>query len=167
MEQRLDNKFYVPELSEFHMGFEYERIEPVLVDKGWHKIYTKQWVPKIADERYIMHYYGGWEFKRDLEDKLIRIKYLCKEDIVDLGFKYISSKYTERDASGKLVERERNGYKKDLGHYELLLSYFESTKYVLIRLVPEDEHNYCSTRFLGVIKNKSELKQLLKQLKIK
>ncbi|GAF68152.1 unnamed protein product, partial [marine sediment metagenome] len=42
-------KYYTPSIEELHLGFEYERIESVLVKKDWHQVYEKQWVPKVAD----------------------------------------------------------------------------------------------------------------------
>lgn len=76
-----DNKYYVPTIEEFHVGFEYELFEDfdTLPEKTWHKqIYGKNGCdPESMD---FVSY-------KNIERKEIRVPYLTKEDIEAEGFK--------------------------------------------------------------------------------
>jgi hypothetical protein len=62
-----DNKYYIPQIEEFHVGFEYELEDPI----------TKLWVKFIFEEDKL------WFVKSNK----VRVKYLDKSDIESLGFK--------------------------------------------------------------------------------
>jgi hypothetical protein len=72
--KKMDNKYYTPKVEEFHVGFNYELL--ILDDIQW-------WKETIVrkDNRFDC-------FDDYLNEKRIRIKYLDKEDIESLGFKY-------------------------------------------------------------------------------
>jgi len=149
-------KYYKPTLDEFYLGFEYERLESVLIDKGWHKVYEKQWVPKVADKQYIVKYYGAWEFMRDLEDDLIRVKCLDKADIEELGFKHVGGKLLHEDHLQDFV--------KDLGRLYIHLKWTKFTNLSALKIEVSVEKNSVRTLVIHSIgiKNKSELKKVLK-----
>lgn len=63
------NKYYTPEIEEFHIGFEYEWLDE---NGNWNKESTPT---KISKEGYEDQLYG------------LRVKYLDREDIESLGFK--------------------------------------------------------------------------------
>jgi len=174
-------EYYIPGVEEFHMGFEYERLEPVLIDKGWHKIYAKQWVPKIADRRYIMNYFGAWEFVRDIEDGLIRVKYLNREDLKEIGFTKIHeikgnqdipySKFKTFSTKFGLAKKGNKTYNGNLRSYGATIYFDNIVDSTFIRIDGEISPGAVyghmgSAMFRGYIKNKSELKKLLKQLNI-
>ena len=124
----MENKYYVPNITEFHVGFEYQ-IED-LGDDGKSKV----WRDQIFEGEETRTY-----FIEELSRKEIRVKYLDKEDIESLGFKHYSlSTYNYKEYS---LERIGVDNKLSISHYGNCI-------------------------FLGYIKNKSELKKLLKQLKI-
>jgi len=77
-------------------------------------------------------------------DKNTRVKYLDQEDIEELGF---TDKST---ASREVFSKER-----------LILDKVEPNKF---RLVYNEDASYNSYLFYGTIKNKSELKKVLKQI---
>lgn len=124
----MENKYYTPDISEFHIGFEYE------------------WKPKDEDD------YGYVKDKYCIQDQFdemyinneidFRVKYLTKEDIESLGFEQQSLQYQ---------------YKKD---WYRLISRCEENQYII------EDGRYQDQIFVGTIKNKSELKRLLKQLNI-
>ena len=151
--------YYVPELGELHLGFQYERLESVLVDNGWNKVYKKAWVPKVADEQYILKYYGGWEFTRDLEDELIRVKILDDDDLVKMGFEHVG---------GKLIRDVGQEWVHYNGIYYVHLKYTKFSNRAVIRIETSVEE--ASVRTLVVhsigIKNISELKRLMEQLNV-
>lgn len=132
----MEEGYYVPDISEFHKGFQYQQIELASVDGGPKKL---QWVDKI---------YNGSEFHYvdiGIGYKKIRCKYLDKTDIESLGWIETPQCYV---GDGKL-----RGYR-------LIVNKENPAK---IRMW---NHFTGETYFRGIIKNKSELKKLMSQLEI-
>lgn len=132
-------KYYTPDATEFHIGFEYE-FNSILEDR--HSKNSK-WVKDFYD------FYKRYELDEPLdfilqgiESKNIRVKYLDEEDIIDLGWRI----------SHKLIN-----YIFEFGEYEFVIDW-ETQK---IRI-----SNAGMTVFAGFVNNKSELKKLMKQLEI-
>jgi hypothetical protein len=115
------NKYYTPEIEEFHVGFEYENY------------YNDIWHSKEFGE--------SADTLRHLTDYPNRVKHLDREDIESLGG----------------VHDTGDCY--DFGE-RWMVSWFSHDGRVEIY----DEEN--ENGFSGTIKNKSELKKLLKQLGI-
>ena len=124
----MENKYYVPEISEFHIGFEYEWLHE---DDEWIKENSPT---EISPEGYDEQTYG------------IRVKYLDKEDIESLGFKQSENDKTWYDYKNERFWLYKENYKD-------------------INWTISD--NESEVGFTGIIKNKSELKVLLKQLNVK
>jgi len=149
--KNMDCKYYVPEISEFHVGFEYEKkygfSDGTVKTKEQYDLAT--WNKEIflnGFAPYIERSLTG----RNAENGLcgIRVKYLDKEDIESLGFKYVKQGWAEtsmifRDSSFDGVEIYfRNDYTLKISHANNIV------------------------RFEGSVKNKSELIKLLKMLNI-
>jgi hypothetical protein len=143
------NKYYIPEIEEFHIGFEFES-KPKDIDNA---MYMLTIFMGITDT--------------PLVDRLatydVRVKYLDRSDIESLGFK----EYKEHDYYVFFLNSDKS----------IRISYpkrIEMGK-LCIELYNEDEIDRCTTLltkrlgylFQGDIKNKSELKRLLKQIEIK
>jgi hypothetical protein len=139
-------KYYTPELEEFHVGFEYELMDLAL-----------NMVDKEFRSDVITH--GG-----DIDNALewiktneVRVKHLDREDIESLKWEF----------TGKGVA---DWYKIEgdfqIGTwtaYEAVMIHDPSCNWVKIHVLDRgDEVDI----FQGTIKNKSELKKLLKQLGI-
>jgi hypothetical protein len=130
----MDNKYYTPEIEEFHVGFEYE------VNYGenrWveEKLHSK---PQVVTLPYM-----------NLEN--IRVKHLDKEDIESLGWEF-----HQQDHSRCLS----SFWNKKNNFLRLTLKYKNSIPYVSI-------YHYEGWETPDMkIKNKSQLKKLLKQLDI-
>ena len=137
--------YYTPKLSEFYFGFEFE-------------------VLNTKDEMYIPTYEEGIWFitKVDLGvlgdlsnlqklilEKQIRVSVLSEHDIYELGFEL---NYEEENNSNKMYF---------LGKHSLI----RNCRNWCIITVRSDERQEDYTGYVGVIKNKSELKHLLQQLK--
>jgi len=141
------NKYYTPEIEEFHVGFEYE----VKVPEG------KCWSKEIfhlneLHIKLIKHVAIQDEFTH----RAIRVKYLDKDDIESLGWSY------DHD----MKESDENIYNKDnwmMLHEngKISITYRDPCKNeeVMIKLRTTEVYNI-------TIKNKSELKKLMKQLNI-
>lgn len=132
-------KYYKPELEEFHVGFEVEWLHK----SDWLKVHFM-----------CMEQFGF----SDVEDlvKQTRVKYLDREDIESLGLEYDNNAepIPARDYPHMLIP---TAYAKE----DWMLYHYEYDSVIWIENYKED-----SFYFKGVIKNKSELKKLLKQLGI-
>jgi hypothetical protein len=135
----MENKYYSPGKEEFYVGFEYERED---INEGGSTLsWFKQTVP--ANDLESIDDIFSWD------DLGVRVKYLDREDIESLGYNY-SFRFNE-------------GYLQD--------NYKHKSNYSLLTYSPNSNFlsitNCESGEFLGVVKNKSELKKLLQQLNIK
>ena len=129
------NNYYIPDVGEFCIGFEYEI---AIIDNYWNLSgFKKETVDQNFDFNTLIEY-----------PKLYKVKYLDKEDLLNLGFKLISEdgyqsfQYSEDDI--------------------LYLQYFEDGKGWYLSY-SENESQFA---FVGWIKNKSELKKLMKQMNL-
>jgi hypothetical protein len=128
----MEDKYYEPEIEEFHVGFEYEIFEDwdYYPEKEWHK----QVYGLDGDNQENIGYVSSPMDR-------FRVKYLDREDIESFGFVKSSG---DRD------------FEYPNKHYQL-----EILKNDLIYITS----NYgVTTLFSGIIKNKSELKRILKQI---
>jgi hypothetical protein len=146
------DKYYTPEIEEFHVGFECE-FKNSMQGATWNK--------EICDVDTISICYDGFEhedYEGEFKDTF-RVKYLDKEDIESLGFKF---------AGGKLMQNYKDDFILKVDEYKQYnLSYTYSNN--VIRIDAEDLVTFEATTnylFQGTIKNISELKLLLKQLNI-
>jgi hypothetical protein len=71
----MKNKYYTPEIEEFHVGFEYER----------NQYNNNIWFKYVVERKDVL----------DHSDKDIRVKYLDREDIESAGFKHIGAGWFE------------------------------------------------------------------------
>jgi hypothetical protein len=146
----MENKYYTPKLEEFHVGFEYEKHDDRLATyrennyepTNWHKF------------KYDLKSIRLSQLPTHLFEKTIRVKYLDRSDIESLRWKQ------SRDSNTTEIE-----FELDLGNPldNLGLQYDTENQYLRIHWFGQGD----VTRFSGTIKNKSELKKLMKQLNIK
>lgn len=141
--KNMNNKYYTPELEEFHNGFEFE----VLGDTQWQK------------ETFGSSYLRAEDYCSDYKT---RVKHLDQEDIESLGFKRSNLEKSIYLSSSKIKLYPH------LESYTIGINFNQGINtHCLIFFVP-DEHNIPAgvNLFVGQIKNKSELKRILKQLGI-
>jgi len=163
-----ENKYYTPSLEEFHVGFEYEiyetitnGIEPDLKkykkysDEYFEEVHTndkywlhRKWISKVVSKETV-YWFPQYIFEQQYTPNniknIIRVKHLTKEDIESLGFKPDYDR-----AWGKRICFE-NDY--------CALTYQEENN--ILQVVTREDYIY-----KGLIKNKSELQKLMKQLNI-
>lgn len=137
------SKYYTPTIDEFYVGFEYET--SYLQDYN-------VWKKEILEKNEIEYFFSS--YIKDASPIEFRVKYLDKKDIESLGFKEVSKKWFSINPSGKL------GY-----WVEVILDYRWYSDNNEIRISGR-RGNEMEKLFIGGIKNKSELKKLLKQLNI-
>ena len=131
----MTEKYYTPDITEFHVGFEFEEFE------------QEQWVKATSDGSDIYHI-----DRYQIKDNKIRVKYLDQSDIESLGWSF------EKKHPGL----EQLQFTKDLGGPldDLCLEYDLESHYLRISWYGDGD----VTRFSGTIKNKSELNKLMQQL---
>lgn len=150
------NKYYTPTIEEFFPGFEYEINDSAINENlalrqsvNWYK--CKFWNKGVETLDMV-------DISIECED--IRVKYLDKEDVEALGFDKTNEKYKYQ----KFVKNiDTNTYS------ELTLSNENKVVIELYELTGVDSYKEdwsSKIIFEGYIKNKSELKKLLKQLGI-
>ena len=142
----MENKYYTPEISEFHVGFEFEyEVDELNSDEpGWKKS--------------ILNFDFGWlEIPQDFALNK-RVKYLDQSDIEELGFTY----------KGKAIdiwfEKEGNFDMGTWTSYKCQLHYGIHDNRLFIDMIDIGSEVRV---FNGIIKNKSELKKVLQMLNIK
>jgi len=158
----VENKYYIPTIEEFHVGFEYEYKYPDFpnIDSAWVKYETPEFNPERED------------YCLSSDRKQFRVKYLDTEDIESLGFTkrgktwagYVDYLYTG------LIDGKVPYYLDATIHIPLMDDMY---KIILHRHVGEDinidkqiKQGESELMFRGRLKNKSELKTIMKQVGI-
>ena len=164
----MENKYYTPEIEEFHVGFEYEMKERFLdgTVKNQIDFDNAKWKSCISDSA-IMYVERALEGK-NAENNLcgIRVKYLDKQDIEDCGFTKECSKYS------KILDSSCDVYMSE--GMNIILAHYPNLNKISI-MTRDYSENIITTKTawddkqinLISIKNKAELKRLLKQLDLK
>jgi hypothetical protein len=142
----MDNKYYTPEIEEFHPCFQYEELSGVDNEQ-------EDWSEHNFMIEAIQDYIGLYKL---IKEKCIRVKYLDRSDIESLGFKHFQDGVYEK-TSRLEISNNYQGWRiieisKDFGEH----------KFEIRCAHPSSKFG----GFYGVIKNKSELKKLFKQLNI-
>lgn len=159
----MENKYYTPELNEFYVGFEYEKIIEFNTTKDENGIYfhheLDKWETKILKEEDIINTVNRLEIQLNkqtlsgfIKEVGIRVKYLDKEDIESCGFvKDISLSFQKPILIIQETIKETNK-----NYYKILYNINNN-----ICQITDCEDDYL---FNGTIKNKSELIRILKMI---
>jgi hypothetical protein len=147
----MEFKYYTPDISEFYVGFEYERMN----GPDWEK-------SELTNVDCWGTIARGYENEFEEIDSLIRsvrVKYLDKEDIESLGFKFTFQEYGGTASIVGSNNKERNSS-------EFIGIQFEDDWQYILNGPTIKLYNNDGRLFSGIIKNKSELIKLLKQIEI-
>ena len=153
------DKYYTPEIEELYVGLECEHTSHMLAFEvnDTSRIY-KEKLNQTDLSNYLI-----WEIEEGGLEKFIRVKYLDQEDIESFGF--ISSNVID-------VLKEEAEFIKGFEKDTYILYIQEDKKLVIYNQKEYDISNKITGNwteeilFKGLIKNKSELKFILKCLKI-
>ena len=169
-----ENKYYTPEVDEFHIGFTYEfrpRLRQGIMSYVSQKFEYVDWwkTQEIGkkDENLIdaLNNYNDPFSIDDVmsfhKDGMVRVKYLDKEDLIELGFEYMEdvrdcinfAKYIQESNRSINLTLHRNSRRVGFAVHDL-------------NVKPPMTSIQIGT-FGGEIKNKSELIKVLKRLGIK
>lgn len=140
----MKDKYYTPEIQEFHVGFEYEYLT---IDNQWIKDIFGSIKPDDTEQM---------DFnivKLIIEDSSedIRVKYLDKADIEDLGWEY-----------NKEDSKHNSWDDYSLNDLTLTVSFDDWRIHINNGEGYEDLESY----FYGYIKNKGKLKEVMDMLRI-
>lgn len=157
----MENKYYVPSIEEFHVGFEYE-LRTVLCHTT---------PPTVTDEYVKMSFYSTENSNIKIEDivyfiknEWVRVKCLCEQDILDCGWVksgQYSSPYSGKKFPTFLIEKTE-GFNTGT-RYTISFTDFKQIR------VSKDIFSHLGSsveEMFLYIQNKSELKRLMKQLGI-
>lgn len=142
----VESKYYTPTIEEFHVGFEYERCNKPFREGFDKMIFTEQ---DMFNDSFMYHF--------NVNDT--RVKHLDREDIESLGWCHDQ---TTKDGAyfyyGTLMTTK-----------EFMLTcpnarLSKGENYTVLDITSLRDH--ITDSFNGTIKNKSELKRLMKQLGI-
>lgn len=150
-----EDKYYTPDVEEFYVGFEYE----ITTGYDWAKKTFKH-----EDFNTFMYKH----LDNAVSQQQVRVKYLCKKDITDLGFKK-RKKDTWIGWNDYVIECEER-FDNYFGFCTVHIPRMgEIYKICVHRYLTEEcniendiENGESAILFKGYIKSKSELKQLLK-----
>lgn len=154
-----DNKYYTPSIEEFHVGFEYEEKSSGI----WTKQIYDDISPILNQQIWDDHGVPIDTMSEYIKQEIVRIKYLDKLDIEELGFEHTGGAIVKNSLDEFTID-----YKDPIGTYDKVsILYTYGSKWCLIVQGDyETPHPDWPTRFAGYIKNKSELKRILKILNI-
>jgi hypothetical protein len=149
-----NNKYYTPSIDEVYVGFELEYHNFSIDELGVPELNYDRWDTTILKERNVE------TFMKFGIGNGVRVKCLDKFDIESLGWKCIKEYSTKQVFQSEIKEEGDFEYWFELDKYL-------QTKWIEISLW-KSKNNLSDERhvFLGVIKNKSELKKLMQQLNI-
>lgn len=150
----MENKYYTPKIEEFHIGFEFETKSTAISHNEDGTAKEMIWEKDVIDILDLSGKTSNYDYQNNfddvidyLKDGLVRVKYLDKEDIESLLGKEIKENEWHIDRKFRMVFSEQN-LKNNL----------------YLELFSNDDFYFSCFSF--TIKNKSELKKLLKQLGI-
>lgn len=133
-------KYYIPEIKEFYVGFEYEYFKEV-----WNEVACDLECDPIE------------ELRSNIKENKVRVKYLDKEDIESLEFT-ITSQY------GNYIEFEKEENNILKTSYKFI---YNENKKLSVEFYNGRKHQSSTPLFWGIVNNKSEFKKLMKMLNIK
>lgn len=142
-----NNKYYTPKIEEFHIGFECEFKNRMIVPVEWRK--------EVCETETLSIAFDTWEHEQEEFKDEFRVKHLDQEDIVELGYKF----------NGNFYEKPYNDPRQIYSQSHLI--FIPKTNHVVVQIgSQESPFTDFNTLFVGTIKNKSELKKILNQLNI-
>lgn len=137
-----ENKYYTPEIEEFYVGFEFE-----------YYLNTREWCKEIFGEK------GIYDLQApEITKSHIRVKYLDRQDIEKLGWKWYGGLHFLECGTVK-YNGGTDGFRQN--GFELHYGYDTLTAYVTVGRNKNEKQ-----LFEGKIKNKAELRKLMKQIGI-
>lgn len=158
-----ESKYYTPSIEEFHVGFEYEKYDERTAtyagegSTNWHK------------HTYDLKSIRLSQLPSHLFEKTIRVKHLDRQDVEECGFEVISETklkgYDLQNADSHFI---RTVLKRAYVDEDVIITIYDKQKVIIRRNNTRNMRAYDKNKtfdvFVGIIKNKSELKRVMKML---
>lgn len=136
-----NDKYYVPTIDEIHPGFECEG-KILTIERTFHKGV----ISLIGSELW----FTTGDSATNYNATKIRVKHLDHDDIISIGWTF-----SESNNKYELNGYNMQGYSYKYKYLSTIKIYKQDTEHVIRKLL-----------FDGVLRNKSELKRLINQLRI-
>lgn len=149
-----ENKYYVPKIEEFHIGFQFEDYFEGHFDIENSKKYSNEIFTNKTPFDYI---------EQRIKNNKIRVKFLDKEDIESLGFTLIKtfpSPYTKKELYSFKLNKEE-GFNTGSNYY---ITFNDAN--INIEIQTYGSYDTFKYQMNFIIKNKSELIKILKMIGI-
>lgn len=147
-----DKKYYTPTIEEFHVGFEYQEM---MANAHGKEVWHLKSISKLLDiESLSSMIYAKW----------IRVKHLDREDIESLGWINHNDRGMQEnygDRFGVISDRGKKSYILNIWYTKQEFNYG-----VRVHISFKNQPYVAEDIFHGYLKNKSELKKIMKQLGI-
>lgn len=169
-----NNKYYVPSIEEFRVGFEFE-MKDSSIEYGhdmWVKSVFGNLLIKSSGGQYSLNLKDYVEY---IKDEDVRVKYLDREDIEELGY-HLAEERDWRNPKGRglVFKKSKDSGDERMGHTDwseiTFIDWINSPPNISIKKGRSGHESgvegYESNPFSGIVKNKSELKVLMNQLGI-
>lgn len=167
--------YYTPELEEFHIGFEYEAYEEgyeykVKLVKEQPEIELQVLSEPVQVVGWVKHTYQLDDFITLIDGEIstyvpeVRVKYLDEQDIKDLGWKIVGDSPSPFTGKSLMTYKIVNEVGFNTGKDCYLVT--TDTNQIEISIFEYSSYGGSESKLLFDIKNKSELKRLMKQLGI-
>jgi hypothetical protein len=156
----MENKYYTPEIEEFHVGFEYEIYGTYAsnnIEGVWLPVVYEEDLVNLTDDSFTVNLS---RFNYRIAKKTIRVKHLDQEDIESLGF--INYHNESVDDNIKTFHKAVHNTAIRAKGFDVNILLNVDTNTVRIFDITKGKYQI----FVGTIKNKSELKRVLKMLNI-
>lgn len=149
-------KFYTPKIGELHVGLECQIHEYSNINK---EKYFEDCILNSIILRYLLELSIVNESSSDWLEKTIRIKFLNKQDIIDLGF-------IPNEKNSDIYFKEKEIKYQGFGNVNFKINFNPKREKNISIYFTTDNSIDNKFIFFGTVKNKSELKKILKQLEI-
>jgi len=149
-------RYYTPSIEEFHFGFEYEEDNSVAQDTLEKPPLTIEWYKSVYGTEKAATFSELWYTKLLIEGKNVRVKFLDKSDVESLGWYAHPQGGFAFNCEEKTVRLWFSDLEKCI--IEIYTEFIEKSEYKGFMLAD------MPLAFNGTIKNKSEMKRLMKQM---
>lgn len=169
----MENKYYTPKIEEFHPGFIFDLYTKDgywdATDKSKEKVWVGEVISKWREnlEFNELSYYNFGSIENAIRDKLVRVKYLDKEDIEKEGWKEGTHPKHDLSVFGKDFFTFIKPYKDPMGaHNEVFIYFNPKTKWLSMSHYNKESLEGEMLRFSGCVKNISEFRKLMKMINV-
>lgn len=156
-----ENKYYIPSIEEFYISFEFEELLQEKPTKM--RVYSKEELKAFPYSWMKLEFNTSHSISsiaRKIKDGKIRVKYLDHSDVEELGFEVVK----KQNKAFKAKKYFNYGINSLEGNHDGITGYIEIIVGGDLFCSIKKECMCESILFRGVIKNKSELKKILKML---